>query len=298
MATDDLPDLGRPLRWVVMTGAGCSAESGLRTFREAGGLWEGHRPEDVATPMAWARDPAMVWRFYQARRSQLLEVEPNPAHAALARLEAAVIGAHGREDAVAAPLAGPPWPVEVGHADHRVEAWRDWAGDPFVLVTQNVDDLHQRAGSRRVLPMHGELRLLRCERCRHLVETLAPEDVEGDTGLPCPRCGDGERGPVEAVGMARLRPHVVWFHEQPLGMEHIAAAVEACDVLLVVGTSGVVYPAAAYVGLAQEVGARVIGVNLEPPENVGLFDVFHAGPAGTLLPPLVDAWVASMQPDG
>ncbi len=229
-------------RLVVLTGAGISAESGIATFRDAGGLWERHRVEDVATPEAWERDPALVWRFYSARRRQAREAEPNPAHRALAELEARL-------------------------------------GDRFLLVTQNVDDLHERAGSSRVIHMHGELRKTRCESCER--EPFV-DDALHEAEVPrCERCD------------ARLRPHIVWFGEMPFEMHRIERAVQAADVFVTVGSSGAVYPAA---GLVREMtyrrrmGERVhtLYVGLERPENAHEFDEIVLGKAGELLPSLFE----------
>jgi NAD-dependent deacetylase len=222
---------------VVLTGAGISAESGLKTFRDNDGLWESHRLEDVASPFAWRRNPEMVWRFYQARRRQLLEAEPNSAHYALAELENKV--------------------------------------DSFTLITQNVDDLHSRAGSKNMVQMHGQLRLLRCEACSEIFEKMQAGDLEDDF-ITC-QCEKGI-----------LRPHIVWFGEEPLGMMRIKRETMAADILIVIGTSGVVYPANNLLPLAKSNGAYCIGVNLEPPENVTLFDEFHQGKAGEVLPELVE----------
>ena len=226
---------------VVLTGAGISADSGVATFRDAGGLWEGRRPEDVATPAAWAADPRTVWRFYQERRSGLRAVRPNPAHVALVDFE------------------------------RRLAA----AGWDFTLVTQNVDDLHERAGSQALLHMHGELAVLRCERCGRRerdLERVAPEPL-----LPCAACG-----------FERLRPDVVWFGEVPFHMDAIEAAVSACTHFLAVGTSGVVYPAAAYLHVARAVGAATWVQALEEPENRDPRDVFVAGRAAEVLPGLLE----------
>lgn len=233
-------------RVVILTGAGISAESGIRTFRAADGLWENHRIEDVATPMAWQRDPDLVWNFYQGRRRQLFEVEPNPAHHALVELERRL-------------------------------------GDGFLLITQNVDDLHGRAGSENLIHMHGELRRLRCEVCAEVIDTMADAHLT-EEWVACPSCGND-----------RLRPHIVWFHEMPFQMRQIDFAVSECDVFIAIGTSGHVYPAAGLLGIAQSCGAHCIGINLDPPENVGLFDEFHQGRAGELLPGLVDVWLGSPQ---
>lgn len=227
---------------VVLTGAGISAESGVRTFRDNDGLWEDHRVEDVATPGAWASNPDVVWRFYQARRRQLNEVAPNPAHHALVRLE-------------------------------------DGLND-FLLVTQNVDDLHERAGSRNVLHMHGELSLMRCEKSGHVEHRMEGKDLE--KGYLACRC---------CVEPSRMRPHIVWFGEMPFGMARIYEAVETCDVFVVVGSSGHVYPAAGLVDVARSAGATTVLVNLERPQNADRFDEVHLGPAGELLPRLVATWL-------
>ena len=229
-------------RVVILTGAGISAESGIRTFRASDGLWEDHRIEDVATPFAWMRDPELVWGFYQGRRRQLLEVIPNPAHEALVKLE-------------------------------------KFLGDDFLLITQNVDDLHSRAGSTKLIHMHGELQKLRCEQCGEVVVAMEDEHLM-DGYVACTACG-----------AERLRPHIVWFHEMPLHMRKIDRAVADCDVFIAIGTSGHVYPAAGLLGIAQACGAHCIGINLDPPENVALFDEFHQGKAGELLPNLVNHWV-------
>jgi NAD-dependent deacetylase len=225
---------------VVLTGAGVSADSGVATFRGAGGLWEGHRIEDVATPRAWRRDPALVWRFYQLRRAALAGVAPNAAHRSLVELE------------------------------RRLAA----AGARFTLVTQNVDDLHERAGSKSLLHMHGELAVLRCERCGTKVrdlERLAPEAF-----LPCARCG-----------FECLRPDVVWFEEMPYHMEAIARSLQGCTHFLAIGTSGVVYPAAGLLAEARSCGARTWVLALERPENAGAADEFVAGRAAETVPALV-----------
>jgi NAD-dependent deacetylase len=226
-------------RVAVLTGAGVSAESGVPTFRGAGGLWEGHRVEDVATPEAFERDPVLVWRFYNARRAGLRAVRPNPAHHALAALE------------------------------DRLGPGR------FALITQNVDGLHRAAGSRHVLEVHGSIARVRCTGCR-LVEDRAGEALED---LPhCRKC--------EAL----LRPDVVWFNEmlpQDVWEEAVAAARQ-CDCFLVVGTSAVVYPAAGLVGMARAGGARVIEVNLDATPVSGQVDIGLYGPAGEVLPRLVE----------
>jgi NAD-dependent deacetylase len=224
---------------VILTGAGISAESGLATFRDLGGIWSQVRLEEVATPEAFAADPERVQGFYNARRAQLARVEPNPAHHALARLDA------------------------------------EWTRGEFLLVTQNVDDLHERAGSRRLLHMHGELRRARCLACggdHPWMEDITPTDA-------CPACGTA----------GRLRPHVVWFGEMPLGMERIEAALAACDLFVSIGTSGRVWPAAGFVaGLRGR--ARTLELNLEPSDGASLFDEARHGPASRLVP----AWVEEM----
>ena len=193
---------------VVLTGAGVSADSGVKTFRDAGGTWEGHDVTQVATPEGWRRDARLVWRFYQLRRAQLATVHPNDAHAALARLE--------RELAA--------------------------RGLGFTLVTQNVDDLHQRAGST-VLAMHGSLARLRCERCGATVVDL--ERTDPDTFVPCGGCDE-----------PALRPDVVWFGEVPYELDAIERAMRRCTHFAAIGTSGRVYPAAGLLEAARAVGAR------------------------------------------
>jgi NAD-dependent deacetylase len=238
-ALDRAAALLRPARRVaVLTGAGISAESGLATFRGAGGLWEGHRVEEVATPRAFAQDPGMVWRFYHARRASLATVKPNPGHRALAALE------------------------------QRLEP------GAFTLITQNVDGLHQLAGSRNVLEIHGALRRVRCTGCDQVA------DRGTDTLPDLPSC---------AVCSALLRPDVVWFEEAlPWDIWHKGEdAVQRCECLLVVGTSAVVYPAAGLIDTARLHGAAVIEVNLTPSAASGRVDVLLLGAAGTLLPELI-----------
>lgn len=224
------------MRIVVLTGAGISAESGVPTFRDADGLWEGHRVEDVATPEGFARDPDRVQRFYDERRRALATVEPNAAHRALARLEGAL-------------------------------------GDDVLVVTQNVDDLHERAGSVNLVHMHGELRRARCAACG------ARPAWEGDlVGRPaCPACGRRE-----------LRPDVVWFGELPYELDRIESAVLACDAFAAIGTSGAVYPAAGYAALAAAFGARTMELNLLPTAADVPFDEVRAGPASVIVPRWVD----------
>jgi NAD-dependent deacetylase len=230
---------------VILTGAGVSADSGVQTFRDAGGLWEGHRVEDVATPAAWHRDPETVWRFYQLRRAQLRTVEPNAAHRAIAALE------------------------------NKLRA----SGHGFVLITQNVDDLHQRAGST-VFPMHGELRVLRCEACDTRVDGLDYLDV--DKFLPCPKC----RHP-------KLRPDIVWFGEVPYHMDEIHDAVDDATHFISIGTSGVVYPATGLLAQARQVGAKTWVNSLDAPENLGSSDVFLPGRAVEVIPRFCDDWMTT-----
>ena len=229
-------------RIVVLTGAGISAESGVRTFRDNDGLWENHRIEDVATPEAWRRDPSLVWKFYQARRKQLLLVEPNPAHKALARLESDV--------------------------------------ESFTLITQNVDDLHERGGSTSPIHMHGSLRTLRCEETSKAEVRMANSDL-GEDFVYCNCC----------VQASRMRPDIVWFGEVPMRMEEIYRSVEECDIFIVIGSSGHVYPAAGLVNFANSSGARSILVNYEVPINGHDFDEVHIGRAGELLPGIVSSWL-------
>jgi len=235
--TPEAWDFGPDSRLVVLTGAGISAESGVRTFRDADGLWEEHRIEDVATPEGFRRDPALVVRFYDQRRLQLREVEPNPAHRALARLE-------------------------------------ENLGGRFLLVTQNVDDLHLRAGSRRLLPMHGELRKLRCLRDRAHVR---PFDGAQEFDNSCPDCGAG------------TRPHIVWFGEMPFFLDEIRDALESCTHFAYIGTSSRVYPAAGFRQVARDHGARVLCINLEIEPDPAT-DLFLQGKAGELVP----RWVEGM----
>jgi NAD-dependent deacetylase len=230
-------------RVAVLTGAGVSAESGLATFRGAGGLWEGHRVEEVATPTAFRRDPALVWRFYNARRANLRTVGPNAGHYALAALE------------------------------ERLGTNR------FTLITQNVDGLHQAAGSRHVLELHGSLARVRCTACG------TAEDRGTEALADSPRC--------RSCGQL-LRPDVVWF-EEALPLEtwrEAEIAVDRCHCLLVVGTSAVVYPAAGLIHRAQEIGAKVIEVNLTATEASQVADVGLHGPSGQILPRLVSLAVS------
>jgi NAD-dependent deacetylase len=228
---------------VILTGAGISKESGLDTFRDAGGIWSRVRLEDVATPDAFRRDPARVQAFYNMRRRALLQpaLTPNPAHLALARLE------------------------------------RDWPGD-FLLVTQNVDDLHERAGSERLIHMHGEMLKARCTACDHVaaVESdLTPESA----CLGCGRSGT-------------MRPHVIWFGEMPFEIDRIYQALAECDLFVSIGTSGTVYPAAGFVSEARAHGAHTVELNLEPSEGHSRFHEAIHGPAGFVVPDFVERLLA------
>ncbi len=220
----------------MLTGAGISAESGVPTFRDADGLWEGHRVEDVATPEAYDFQPSVVHRFYDARRKALGRVSPNPAHLALARLEEAI-------------------------------------GDELLVITQNIDDLHERAGSTRVLHMHGELRSALCRACA----ARTPWTADLGDFPPCPRCG-----------VTELRPDVVWFGEVPYGMDRIFAALDQAELFVAIGTSGAVYPAAGFVQFASGTGASTLELNLASSEVTELFHEARQGPAGELVPRWVD----------
>jgi NAD-dependent deacetylase len=228
---------------VILTGAGISRESGLATFRDADGIWARHRIEDVATPQAFARNPDLVQGFYNARRAQLRDptIQPNAAHHALARLEAA-------------------WPA------------------PVTLVTQNIDGLHARAGSRNVIAMHGELQKARCLACGAV--SVWGDDITAHAA--CPAC---------AVA-GRLRPHIVWFGEIPLEMERIEAALHGCGVFVAIGTSGQVYPAAGFVQAVRR-QARCVELNLEETEGTALFHEAHHGPATQIVPAFVEHMLGS-----
>ncbi len=223
---------------VVLTGAGVSAESGIATFRGPGGLWEGHRVEDVCTPQALRADPGLVHRFYDLRRAALSGVQPNAAHHALAALD------------------------------------RDWPGE-LLIVTQNVDDLHERAGAERMLHMHGALKQALCAACGERFDW--PDDLP--PGTPCPACA-----------APRLRPDIVFFGEIPYDMERIEAALAQADLFVSIGTSGAVYPAAGFVRMASAFGAATLELNLERSEGSGWFDESRLGPAGQLVP----EWVEQM----
>ncbi|UTW45550.1 NAD-dependent protein deacylase [bacterium SCSIO 12696] len=220
---------------VVLTGAGISAESGIRTFRAIDGLWEEHRIEDVASPEGFQRNPEFVHRFYSERRQQLLgdDIKPNLAHQALAHFEQA------------------------------------WQGN-FLLVTQNIDDLHERSGSQNLIHMHGELLKMRCSNSGQLYPWREASTVDS----LCECCSPA----------AKLRPHVVWFGEMPLEMERIYQALEQCDLFVSIGTSGNVYPAAGFFQVAHQAGAHTVELNLEPSASASKFAEQEYGPATELVP--------------
>ena len=220
----------------VLTGAGVSAESGLGTFRDKDGVWTKYDLGEVATPEGFARNPALVRDFYNARRANLAGAQPNAAHVALARLEAAL-------------------------------------GDDLFLCTQNVDDLHEKAGSKRVIHMHGELAVTRCHHCQATRPDAEPLTAEA----VCKACGRAEGA----------RPHVVWFGEMPLFMDEIGDALAEADLFVSIGTSGSVYPAAGFVDEARAMGIATCEINLEPSANAYVFDEKLYGPASEVVP----AWV-------
>ena len=228
---------------VVLTGAGISQESGLDTFRDPDGIWSKYRIEDVATPEAFDRDPRKVHDFYNMRRRNLLvgHVKPNAAHTALAALE------------------------------------RRWPGE-FLLVTQNIDDLHERAGSRRLVHMHGEMRKVRCAACG----AVTAHDTDLSLESACSAC----------ARPGALRPHVVWFGEMPLEMERIGDALAACGLFVSIGTSGNVYPAAGFVAEANAAGARTVELNLEPSLGRSHFVESRYGKATEIVPAFVAALLA------
>lgn len=229
---------------VVLTGAGVSAESGIQTFRDAGGLWEEHDIYEIASPEGFRRDPRKVWRFYAARRDQAKDCHPNPAHRALVALEQRL-------------------------------------GDRLLLVTQNVDGLHRRAGSTRIVEMHGNLFRSKCTAIGcdgYHVPWDDPKSHEPEMPV-CPHCG------------SLARPDVVWFGEllNRRDLRTVEDAVQRCTVFVAIGTSGAVYPAAGLAHAARRAGARTVLVNKDPAENLGEFDIFLQGKAGETLPVLFDA---------
>ena len=240
---------------VVLTGAGISAESGLKTFRDNDGLWEGHRVEDVATPEAFAVNPELVHQFYNLRRQQLAnEASPNPAHFALTNFA------------------------------------QNFQGS-FTLVTQNVDNLHEQAGSKNVLHMHGELLKLRCQNCNNIVDygkgseasPHHPVPLAVNSETPCPFC----------QSQKTLRPDIVWFGEIPMYMDTIEKALSHCDLFVAIGTSGNVYPAAGFVQQAKYYGATCVELNLEPSQVKSQFDECSYGPASSVVPDFFDSLLLS-----
>ena len=229
---------------VVLTGAGISAESGIKTFRDSDGLWENYRVEEVASPEGFAADPALVHRFYNLRRHNLLHggIEPNPAHLALARLE------------------------------------QEFPGE-FLLVTQNIDNLHERAGSKRLIHMHGEILKIRCSGSGQVY----PLDRDLSVQDRCQCCNEP----------GRLRPHVVWFGEMPVEMDLIYAALDSCDLFISIGTSGNVYPAAGFVKVARAAGAHTLEINLEPSAVESAFHEHIYGLAGEEVPDFTDKLLKS-----
>lgn len=234
-------DMTRIRNIVILTGAGISAESGIDTFRSEGGLWEQHRVEDVATPEAFARDPELVLRFYDMRREAIQQKQPNAAHEALARLD------------------------------------REWDGD-LLIVTQNVDDLHERGGARRVLHMHGEHLNAWCLACDERSPWTGPLIQRP----PCPQCGE-----------TALRPDVVWFGEMPYRMDEIHRSLREADLFVSIGTSGAVYPAAGFVRNARDLGARTLELNLEESQGSRWFHESRLGPATEIVPQWVDEILAA-----
>ncbi|MDT7952547.1 MAG: NAD-dependent deacylase [Acetobacteraceae bacterium] len=233
------------MRIVVLTGAGVSAESGLGTFRDKGGLWAKYDPMKLATPEAFADDPGLVHAFYNARRANLLGAEPNAAHHALTRLQSGLAASGGR----------------------------------LSIVTQNVDDLHERAGSEDVLHMHGELLKARCRAC----DAVSAWRTDLGTGDRCPSCN----------AQGSLRPHVVWFGEMPFHLSEIQTLLSQADLFVAIGTSGAVYPAAGFVHDARMHGARTREMNLEPSDNHYRFHEADYGPATTIVPRWVDSLLSA-----
>ena len=231
---------------VILTGAGISAESGLGTFRDKDGIWTKYPLEDLATPEGFLRDPDFVHGFYNERRLQLKTAQPHKGHLALARLEEAVL------------------------AD----------GNSFTLVTQNVDNLHEKAGSGRdnLIHMHGELLKIRCEFCGDVTEFIGALSVK----TMCSQCQK----------VSGLRPHIVWFGEMPLEMDRIETRLAACDMFISIGTSGDVYPAAGFVNIANQLGARTVELNLEPSSNAHTFSYAQYGLASEIVPAFVEAMLS------
>ena len=218
---------------VILTGAGISAESGIATFRDSGGLWSNYRVDEVATPEGFARNPALVQSFYNHRRGELAKVSPNAAHIALAELEKSYKGT-------------------------------------VTVVTQNVDNLHERAGTVNLIHMHGELTKMRCGKCGDVIVT----EEEFSTESVCSKCGS----------TGAMRPHIVWFGEIPMMMDEIAALLAKCDLFISIGTSGAVYPAAGFVRIARETGAHTVELNLEKSQGASLFVEKIYGKATEIVP--------------
>jgi len=226
---------------VILTGAGVSAESGLNTFRGKNGYWEKYDVTELATYESFKNNPELVWKFYRTRIRKVLHAEPNIAHKTLSRMEY-------------------------------------YYKDTFTLITQNVDDLHRRAGSRNIYKMHGDILKTKCIKCQSIYSV---SEIELDRKIPlCNSC----RG--------KLRPDVVWFGETPKSVEKIQKSLMTADYLILIGTSGTVYPAASFVHIAKKNNARIIGINLEKPDNYRYIDEFHQGKAGELLPKLVNTWIS------
>lgn len=224
---------------VVLTGAGISAESGIKTFRDSGGLWENHKIEEVATPKAFLTNPELVWDFYKQRYLNASEAVPNPGHLALAEMEKIL-------------------------------------GNSFHLITQNIDGLHSKAGNKNVYEMHGSTNKCFCTKCK---QSFLLSEINLEEKVPlCKLCGGA------------LRPDIVWFGEIPYHLDIIEKLILKCNLFIVIGTSGVVYPAAGFVLAAKYRGALTIGINLEKPDNVRHFDYFYTGKSGDLLPELVKQW--------
>lgn len=234
-------------RVVILTGAGISAESGLKTFRDNNGLWENHKVEEVATPQAFASNPDLVYRFYNLRRAQLQDehVQPNAAHIALAKLEQAL-------------------------------------GDDVLIVTQNVDNLHERAGTQRILHMHGELLAARCCQSQQVIAWSSSFDAS----TPCTCCEPS----------AQLRPDIVWFGEMPMHMDQIILALSKAKLFIAIGTSGQVYPAAGFVQVANDSGADTIEINLEPSAKNSNFNRSIIGLASETVPQYVDELITTLNP--
>lgn len=230
-------EIGGTDRLFILTGAGISAESGIPTFRGQDGLWEGYRIEDVATPQAFVRDPELVWRFYAMRRAHASKCRPNAAHLALAGVE-------------------------------------EKLGERMLICTQNIDGLHEAAGSKRVLHMHGQLFVSRCSNAQCSSEPFEDKEIYQNRGeIPrCVRCG------------TLIRPHICWFYEIPFRMDEVLGALQDCTVFVAIGSSGVVEPAASFVLTARRKGARTYYVGLERPSNAAWFDEVFLGPAGERVP--------------